>query len=176
MSSNTSINGDPRSFFYYRGDYYINKTEIILKDDYINKHQWLGRKLWKYAKYDHQVQYNGRTAYFFCATNFDRASFNSMGIDIKTKGDYAAYFLIEALDLESAIEKITRPIKLERNETEAILEAIVEPKSASDNPALTMLWIVYLAVMVGSLIFRQFYIIWIVASFLFFKYRKEMLN
>lgn len=176
MLFNTSTNGDPRSFFYYKGDYYINGTEIILKDEYINSHQWNGKKLWKYARYDHQTIYNGRVAYFFCRSRSDWLSLNGMGLDVKAKNDYAPYFVVDALDIEDAIEEFTKPIKLERSETEAILEAITKPKSDFDNPALLVLWIIYLAVMVGSLIFKQFYIIWAVASFLFLKYRKEMLN
>lgn len=176
MPFNANTSGDPRSFFYYKGDYYINRTEIALKDEYINKHKWNGKKLWKYAKYDHQVVCNGKNAYFFCVSRCDWLSFNNMGLDIREKNNYAPYFVIEALDLENAIEEITHPIKLERHETEAILEHIVEPKNNSNNPTLTMLWICYIAVMIGSLMFRQFYIIWAVASFLFFKYRKEMLD
>lgn len=176
MLFNTSTIGDPRSFFYYRGDYYINGTEIILTDEYISKHQWDGKKLWKYARYDHQTVYNGRISYFFCASRIDRLSLNSMGFDVKIRDDYAPYFVIAALDLEGAIKEFTKPIKLERVETEAILNAITEPENDLDNTGLVILWIIYIAVMLGSLIFKQFYIIWIVASLLFFKWRKEMLR
>lgn len=173
MLFNTSTNGDPRSFFYYKGDFYINGTEIMLTDEYINNHQFNGKKLWKYARYDHQTVYNGRVSYFFCINKIDRSYFNSMGLN---KDDYASYFVVEALDIENAIKEVTRPIKLERAETEIIKESIAKPKKDFDNPALIILWIVYIAVMIGSLIFKQFYIIWAVASFLFFKYRKEMLG
>ena len=176
MLFNTSVNGDPRSFFYYKGDYYINGTEITLKDEYIKNHRWNGDKLWKYARYDHQTVYNGRTAYFFCCIKTDWLSLNSMGLDIRAIDDYAPYFVIEALDLDNAIEEFIKPIKLEREETEAVLEAITTPKSDFDNPELTVLWVIYIAVMIGSLIFNQFYIVWAIVTFLFFKYRKEMLN
>lgn len=176
MLFNTSTTGDPRSFFYYKGDYYINGTEIILTDEYINKHQWNGKKLWKYAKYDHQVNYNGRISYFFCRSKCDWLSLNGMGLDIKTQNDYACYFVIDALDIEKAIQEFSHPIKLERSETEAIKEAIVTPKSDLDDTGVMILWIAYIVVMIGSLIFKQFYLIWIVASVLFFTWRKEMLN
>lgn len=176
MLFNTSTNGDPRSFFYYKGDYYINGTEIILTDEYINNHKWNGKKLWKYARYDHQVSYNGRTAYFFCKSKCDWLHLNSMGLDPRAGGDYAGFFVIDALDIENAIQEFTHPIKLKREETEAIKEAIMKPKSDFDDPTLMGLWLVYIAVMVGSLIFRQFYIIWAVASMIFFKHRREMLN
>lgn len=176
MLFNTNTSGDPRSFFYYKGDYYINGTEIILTDEYINNHQWNGKKLWKYAKYDHQVSYNGRVAYFFCRSRCDWLSLNGVGLDTKTRNDYAPYFVIDALDIEGAIQEFVHAIKLEQEETEAIMEAITKPKSDFDNSALMVLWLIYIAVMVGSLIFKQFYIIWAIASLLFFKYRKEMLN
>jgi hypothetical protein len=176
MLFNTSTTGDPRSFFYYNGDYYINGTEIVLKDDYINNHQWNGKKLWKYARYDHKTIYNGRIAYFFCRSRADWLSLNEMGLDARVTNEYAPYFVVEALFIDSLIEDISKPIKLQREETEAIMNAIVQPKSDFDNTGLMVLWIVYISVMIGSLIFNQFYIIWMVASFVFFKLRKEMLN
>lgn len=176
MLFNTTTNGDPRSFLYYKGDFYINGSEIILKDEYINSHKWNGDKLWKYARFDHQTTYNGGLAYFFCQSRSDWLSFNKLGIDYKTRDDYAPYFVVDTLELENLIEEFSHPIKLQHEETEAILEAIVEPKRDIDNPSLMLMWLVYIAVMVGSLIFKQFYIVWGVASFLFFRYRKEMLD
>lgn len=176
MLFNTNTTGDPRSFFYFKGDYYINGTEIILTDKYINNHKFNEKKLWKYAKYDHQTKCNGRVAYFFCKSRSDWLSFNEMGIDIKEKDNYAPYFVIEAFDLEVAIEEIAHPIKLERAQTETIMNTIMEPKSDFENTSLTVLWIAYIVVMIGSLIFKQFYILWIVVSVIFFKLRKEMLS
>ena len=174
MLFNSNTTGDPRSFFYYKGDDYINGTEIILTDEYINKHQWNGRKIWKYARYDHQVNYNGRISYFFCRSRCDWLALNGMGLDVKSEDDYACYFVIDALDMEKAIQEFSHPIKLERSETEAIKEAIVTPKSDLDNPSLMVLWLIYGAVMVGSLIFKQFYILCIIATIVFIKWRNEM--
>lgn len=176
MILNTYTNGDPRSFFYYKGDYYINGTEIMLKDTYINNHKCNGRKLWKYAKYHHQTYYDGSVAYFFCISRCDWISLYRMGLDEHITDDCAGFFVIKALELEYAIQEITKPIKLERAQTEAILEAIAKPKSDLDNTGVILLWAAYIFVLIGSLIFRQFYLIWIVASILFIKYRKELLN
>lgn len=176
MLFNTNTTGDPRSFFYYNGDYYINGTEIILTDRYIDRNQFNGKKLWKYAKYDHQTIYNGRVAYFFCRTRSDWLSIDKEGIDAQSINDYAPYFVIEAPFLDSAIKEIIKPIKLDHTETEAIMEAIVSPKSEFDNTGLVLLWIAYIAVMIGSLIFKQFYIIWVVVSLIFIKLRKEMIG
>ena len=174
MSFNT--NGDPRSFFYYKGDYYINGTEIILTDEYANSHKCNGLKIWKYATYHHQVTYNGRVAYFFCANKMDWLSLHKIGMTTSDfYSEYATYFVMDALDVDRAIQEFVRPIKLSKAETDAIKEALVKPKSDFDNPALMVMWIIYIFVLVASLIFRQFYLIWIVASVIFFKYRREML-
>lgn len=176
MVFNTYTNGDPRSFFYYKGDYYINGTEIILTDEYVNSHTWNGRKIWKYARYDHQVVYGGCVAYFFCISNADWLALNKMGLGPNAADDYASFFVIQALDIERAIQEFTKPIKLRREQTEAIKEAIATPKSDFDNAGLVLLWVIYIAVMIVSLIFKQFYLIWFAVSIIFFKLRKEMLS
>ena len=176
MMFNTNVNGDPRSFMYYRGDYYINGTEIALTEQYMNSHKFYDKKLWKYAKFHHQTTYNNQLAYFFCATKLDWLSLNEIGLDIREADNYAPYFVVTSMELENAIEVVTKSIKLERKEVDMINEALAEPKYDIDNNCLVALWVVYIVVMIGSLIFRQFYILWAIASFLFFKYRKEMLQ
>lgn len=167
---------DPRSFFYYNGDYYINGTEIILKDDYINQHQFNGKKIWKYARFDHQVCLNGRVAYFFCINKSDWLSLYEMGLDTKASSHYAPYFIVEAINVSNIIEEISKPIKLERHITQQILEDISEPKSDFDNPDLVLLWAVYIIIMICSLIFNHFYIVWAIVSYLFVQCRKEMMH
>lgn len=174
MKITYSANSDPRSFFYYKGDFYINGTEIILKDEYINSHKWDGKKLWKYAKYDHQVVRNGMVAYFFCQSKTDWLSLNEMWIDEDVRLNYAPYFVVEALDMENLIEGFVHPIKLKREETDAIMENIANPKSDLENPELVLLWIIYIVAMVGSLIFKQFYLLWIIATIVFCKWRNNI--
>ena len=180
MLFNTNANGYFNSFFYYKGDIYIDGTEIALKDEYIKTHQWDGKKLWKYAKYDHQCNYQGRNSYWFCISGTDYFKCKAMGLgDLSEREIYknhAAYFVIPALELDRAIEGIPKPIKLERAETEAVKEAIVQPKSEFDNSQVVLLWIVYIIAMIGSLIFKQFYLVWMIITFVFLKLRKEMLN
>lgn len=180
MLFNTHLTGDPRSFFYYKGDLYSDGTEITLKDSYINTHMSNGMKLWKHAKYDHQCNRNGRIAYFFCLSGTDYSTLKNMGLtgleEKQIKKDHAHYFVIEALEMDSAIEEITKPFKLERAKTEAVMKAIVEPKSEFDNPQMVLLWVVYIIVMIGSLIFKQFYLAWIIETIIFAMIRKDMLN
>lgn len=180
MQYNNSSSGDPRSFMCYHNEYYINGTEITLKDDYINNHTFNGRKLWKYAKFDHQVTYNNQISYFFCARKTDWTDFRAAGVDRNAERDYARYFILTAWELEIAIEDVTRPIKLSKEETEAMHNAIIEmiehPKRDWDYPELRILWLVYIVVMVGSLIFREFYIPWLLATCIFSKIRKDVMS
>lgn len=100
-----------------------------------------------------------------------------MGLDIKTENDYAPYFVIEAFVLPNIIEEITKPIKLSQEETKAIFAALAaEPKKDWEVKGIVAAWLIYIAVLIGSLIFKEFYFIWIVATYIFLKYRKEMLN
>ena len=176
MVFNTYTNGDPRSFFYYKGDYYINGTEIILTDEYIKRQLRNGKKLWKYATYHHQVSRNNGIAYFFCRSRCDWLALHGMGVDPKVIDDCEAYFTIDALDIDSEIKEFIHQIKLKRDETDAIKDAIIRQQSDFDHPNVMLLWVVYISVMIGSLIFKQFYILWAVASILFFKWRRDMLD
>lgn len=176
MMFNTNTNGDPRSFFYYKDDFYINGTEIILKDSYINTHKWNGKKLWKYARYDHQTEYNGGIGYFFCASKTDWYSLYEMGIEKKSFTGYASFFVIMANELDSAIEEITKPIKLERAQTEVIKEALVTPKKEFDYPGMALLWIAYFIAMFASLVFKQFYLLWIIETVVFLNWRKGLMK
>lgn len=177
MFFNTSVNGDPRSFMYYKGDYYIDGTEIIFSEEFVQNNKVNGKKIWPYARFDHkETNVNGSIVYYFARTRTTWIDLHDMGLDQKALMEYSPCVRVEAYNVERAIGEVTHSIKLERKETEAIQEAIINPKSNQDNPVLLVLWVVYIAVMIGSLIFQQFYIIWAIASYLFFKYRKEILK
>lgn len=184
MLFNTYTDGDPRSFMYYNGEYYIDGTKIALKDEFIKSRKRNGDKLlWKYARFDHQTTYKNQTAYFFCRDKFQTYELYNMGYSKEEinacKRDYAPHFVLMAWELDSAIEEVTHPIKLSKEETTAVNNAIMDmiehPKRDWDDPSLLTLWIIYIAVMVGSLIFNQFYIIWAIATVVFYYARKGML-
>lgn len=180
MLFNNNVNGDPRSFMYYKGEYYINGTEVILSDDYIHHNLFDGKKIWKYARFAHQTTYNGRNAYFFCANKMDWLSLHEMGLDANVKKDYAGYFIIESYKIENIISEITKPIKLPQREHEIVDEyisnIIEHPKTDWDFPELRVAWIIYIALMAASLIFNQFYILWIIITYFFFKWRKDIID
>lgn len=180
MFFDKTTSSDPRSFMYYQGEYYINGTEIILTDEYINAHSFNGKKIWKYARFDHQTSFNGFVAYFFCASRLNWLTFNEMGLDQKTRRDYAPYFIIESTKLENVVGEIVRPIQLIKEENEAlqkgILDMVEHPKTDKDYPGLIILWIVYIIAMIASLIFKQFYLLWIIETLVFFALRKDILK
>lgn len=185
MTFNTCTNGDPREFMSYKGELYINGTEIVLTDKYIENHSFNGLKLWKYARFHHKTIYNNQIAYFFCRSKCSYCDLLEMGYrDNATRNvcqrDYAPYFVITAFELESAIEKFLHPIQMSKREIEernqAIEYIIDHPKKDWDYPGLLILWAVYIATMIGSLIFNQFYIIWAIASCIFFTCRRGILK
>ena len=103
-----------------------------------------------------------------------------MGIDYSTCRDYSPYFVVTAWELKSMIQEFTKPIKLSDVQKEAMNQAIMDmiehPKKDWDYPELIIGWIVYIAAMVGSLIFNEFYIPWIISTCVFYVYRKGVLN
>lgn len=169
-------NGDPRSFMYYKDTYYINGTEITLKEEYIKSQMRKGEKLWKYAKYDRQVNRNGQICYFFCIAKTDWSFVRSLGMHPAEINNYEHCFTIPALQLENAIDEITKPIKLSQEQHDAILKGIEKMITKKDweYPELVVLWIVYILVLIGSTVFNEFYIIWLIASVIFNKMRKDI--
>lgn len=52
----------------------------------------------------------------------------------------------------------------------------VRPKRDFEVPGMLGAWIAYIVVMIGLLIFNQWYIGWIAATVIFFNYRNKMMN
>lgn len=185
MQFNTYTNNDPRSFMYYKGDYYVNKTEVAFKDEFIKNKTYNGKKIWKYARFSNVTTLNNQTAYLFNRSKYSFCDLLSMGYDTPEerntcKNDYAPFFVLTTSEVDCAIENFTKPIKLSKEETEAINNAIIDmienPKTDWDYPEMRLLWVVYIAVLIGSLIFKEFYILWAVASYIFFTWRKDIVK
>ena len=172
---------EPVSYMYYNGDLYLNGTEMILKDEYINTHTYNGKKIWKYYAFDHKARSNNQNTYFLCRRRYSFCDLIAMGIRDQDKinsitRDYAPYITIPCHELHDAIEGFTNPIKVERKKAEDMMGTVVEnalhPKSDFEIPGMMALWAIYIVVMVASLIFRQFYLLWIIATILFAYLRK----
>ena len=183
--SQTYTNNDPREFMHFKGEWYINGTEITLTEGYMRTHKFNGKKLWKYAKFHHVTRYNGQTAYFFCKSKCFLCDLLELGYrDLESRkaveDDYAPYFVVTAFELEYAIDEFVKPIKLSTRESDAIqkgIENIIdESKSDWNLPELRGAWLVYIAAMIGALLFNYFYVLWIVITFIFVAYRMGVIE
>lgn len=150
-------------YFYYKGRYYTTKTVVKLTQQYRNTHTNLGFPIWKYAWFSHKII--NRNEYCFYYANEYYSNVNHEQI---RSGDYCGYFQIKAEDLENAIEEIIKPVLIEL--------VLATPKKDCAVEGMGTLWIIYIAIMISSLIFNEFYIIWIIVTYLFFKLRNEILN
>ena len=150
-------------YFYYKGKSYTTNTVIKLTQQYRDTHTDRGLQIWKYARFYHKNL--ARNEYCFnCASGY----YPNVKHEDINRSSYCGYFNIKAEELEGAIEEIIQPVPIE-------LVPIV-PKKDWEVKSMGMLWLIYIAVLFFSLIFREFYIIWIVATYVFFKIRKETLN
>ena len=152
----------------------------MLSDEYIKKQERNGKKIWKYARFGQKVNRDGVIGYVFYKHKSDWLSLRQMGLGSNAADEYSAYFVIDAWELDGAIEEITHPFILSQEKTEAINKAISDmvehPKHDWDDSGLLILWFLYIAALIGSLIFKDFYILWAVATFVFVKIRKDMKN
>lgn len=179
-------NGDPRRFMYYNGKTYINGTKFTVKDEYISAQAKQGKNIWKYAEFWGTTNGPDGLIYYFSRYKCLNDDLLSMGYKpgteeyIKCRRDYAATFMVRPYELNRVVEEITFPITITEQEEEArrqaIMEMIEHPKKDWDYPDLIVGWIIYIGVLIGSLIFNQFYIIWIVATFVFHTYRKRIVE
>jgi hypothetical protein len=171
---------DPREFMYVKGECYINGSEVILSDEYIKTHTFNGLPLWKYAKFTRRTFYNNQTAFFFSISKYDWTDFVVMGLDPRTRFNYAPYFVVVISELDGAIKEFTNPIKLSKEETEARRKAVEDmishPKSDFDYPELIAAWLVYIGVLLATLMFRDFYLLWAIETVIFCKYRNGVID
>ena len=164
----------PGAGFYYKGDIYIRRTEIKLTDSFIAKKAAQGKKIWKYAWYTGDA-YAGEFAFNYSKMTTDelRKLGYSREERMKMPNQYDPIFRIAGWEMDEAIEEIVRSEKLPKEMTERIMENIADPKTYKTNGE-GVLWAIYIAVMIGSLIFNQFYLIWIAATLLFIWIKKGM--
>ena len=148
---------DYNCFFVYKGKAYGAGTGIKLKQEYINTYLYNGYRIWQYA-YLSNINYKENKYMFNKYKTYPYSE--SQGC--------VSYFSISQSELDNVIEEIIepKPVNVSR----------AKPKNDGEVEGMGILWTIYIAVMVASLIFREFYIIWIAASVFFFKLRKEILN
>ena len=170
------VSNGPGAGFYYKGDIYIKGTIIKLKDEYIKKRAVQGEKIWKYAKYMWMGD-PGRFVFNYCKMDYNydlpKMGYTDPEERRRIPKEHVPIFGISGWEMEEAIEEIVRRETLPREITEIIMENIADPKTY-ETKGSGILCAIYVAVMIGSLIFNQFYIVWIVATILFLLIKKGM--
>jgi hypothetical protein len=155
-------------YFIYRNISYCKGTEISLTNSFIQKNSYEGNAIWKYARFCKRIVKDGKNMYFFARCPVDWYWMRENNLSRKTFEQTCPYFLIDDARMSNAIESIIKPIEI------AVLPL---PQYKDYEVAGVMVgWVIYLLVLFFSLIFKEFYLIWIVASIIFFSVRKGMLN
>lgn len=151
------------AYFFYNKQSYTSGTVVKISKDYQDTHTFNEKPIWKYACFSHRFIKDYKEYYSFVF--YDAVYFELSGSEYSK---YCGIFTITSEDLENAIEGIIKPIPVE------LIPVI--PKKDWEVDEMWGLWLIYVAVLLFSLIFREFYLIWVAASFIFFNTRKELLN
>ena len=178
--------GDPREFMYYKGRTYINGTKFTLKDSYIDNWTRNGKKIWKYAKFSGTSNGPDGLYYYFEIDRFTVHDIKKItGLQPGTKEfadfqmSYTPNIIVRPWELW-IIDEITEPITISEKEEEErrqmLMKFIEHPNNDWDHVEMRVAWVVYIAAMIGSLIFTQFYIPWAIVTYIFYKYRKGIMG
>ncbi|MGN1327237.1 MAG: hypothetical protein ACI4VQ_04115 [Clostridia bacterium] len=157
------------SNFYYNGIYYDKGTRIAFADDYIRDRLYNGKEIPKYMTFWYMIiQKDGTQKYHFAPTQIDLDKCYNEGLN------------------PDFLYRFTNNIDINEELTNEIIEEIIDPiylelipeikKTDFDCPAVLVGWAIYVVLMIGSLIFKDFYCLWGLISFYFFRWRKAMLN
>lgn len=151
-------------YFYYQGKMYPKKTKIKVSQAYRDTHLSDGGKpIWPSACF----------VYKFIKDNITYYVFNISDIDIFGKWhNYAGEFVIKACMLDCAIEEITTPEMGREFDFSDISNDKYGLNLNTRGSKSVIEWIAYLVAMIGCLIFRQFYIAWIIVTIIFIMYIK----
>lgn len=179
--------GNHKEYMYHNGKTYLNGTKFILSDGYINNWTRNGKKIWKYAYFSGTYDGPDGRYYYFQRDKFtidDIRKFTGLKPGTKEfrefQMSYAPNVIVRPWELDFVIEEITHPITLSESEEEekrqAIMQFIEHPNNDWDHPEMRIAWIVYVAALIGSLMFTQFYIPWAIVTYIFYKYRKGIMG
>ena len=177
--------GNEIEYMYFDGRTYMNGTHFTVKDEYIATHKPNGKKIWKHARFwgtlngpDGLYYYFARAKYSFC--DLYEVSKQTEESIASLQADYAPFFTARPWELHDVIEEFTKPLMISEEEEaarqEAITRTIEHPNNDWDYPEMRFGWIVYILVLIGSLIFKQFYIPWAIATYIFYIYRKGVIG
>ena len=155
--------------FCYKQQFYMHKTRVVLSPDYIGTHANNGKKINRYAWFSHKFWNNGECLYVFY---LDRKSQN------RDANKYSPCVKINSNDIDIAISEIVYPI-VKPDDVNIRFKGLHEdltPIKDWEVPELMIAWVVFIAFLLFTLMFKQFYLIWPIAGFVFDKIRGDMLN
>lgn len=146
-------------FFVYNEKIYTKCTVVKPSQIFVDSYKIKGEDLWTYYRLMDVIVKNGITYYHFQITRVLDCDFYK----------YKTSILVNQFEIDTFVGEITIPIEVEigKDNTPFI------PKKDWEDKNMLMAWIVYIVVMIGSLIFKQFYIVWIIATIIFLKYRLD---
>lgn len=147
---------DYYKYFRFMNDTYTEGTIVKFKNNFCNTHTYKNKPIWPYARFSHKVIHDNILYYIFNICNLG-PGWNR----------YAGYCLLTEMQLEYAIEEIIESVPILIVDKEYYKDWEVE--------GMGWLWLIYIVVLFFSMIFKEFYLIWMVASYIFFTTRKKML-
>ena len=148
----------------------MHKTRVALSPDYIGTHADNGKRINRYAWFSHKFwDNNGNCFYVFY---LDRNGQNSIA------NKYASCVKIRAGDIENAIIEIVKEVAQPDafNVRFSGLHEDLTPIKDTEVPELMVAWVVFIAFLLFTLMFKQFYLICPIAGFILDKIRRDMLN
>ena len=145
----------------WSGNYYGTFTIFKIKESYINTHIEYNQKIWPYAKLRDIILDKDRNVFKY--------RFVPHGCKHPISLSYQGYFDVEPSQINAAIESLYagKPMPKE-------LVYVPRPKSDFEVQGMGTLWAIYIVVLIASLIFKDFIGIWAIATYAFYKIRKEM--
>jgi hypothetical protein len=156
------------SYFTYHGVTYCVGTEVNFSDNFIKEFRYEGKPIWRYARFNKRVLSDGQIMCLFTQKQTDWWWLKEHNMDWDDFKKTCGYFLLKESTLDNAIEEITKPITIE----------VLKMPTYTDLEVVEVMvgWFVYILVLFFSFIFTEWYLLWIVASLIFFSFRKAMLN
>lgn len=158
-------------YFYYKGEYYGNGAKFATKEEFVGKAtpRGIAKKFWK--EYVFAGQHGDK--YFFNPLNCDYFSLTLEGYNPEEaremSREYSGCIALTTLELDFYIGEILTPQNkmtgfLKEQVEKSIMDVIEHPKRDWDYPELVIAWIFYILLMIGSLIFTEFYIPWLLLT------------
>lgn len=145
--------------FRYNEKLYGEGTKVKVSQSYIDKHSTEEKQIWHYAEFECRTIINNEVHLYFKITDWYLAPRTI---------NYKAFYFVSTKDLNDFIEEIeTPPIDMEKYEV-----FIPAMRKDWEVKGLMFAWVVYIAAMIGCLIFKDFWIFWIIISIIFDQYRK----